>query len=87
MLSSSRDEALFLWWANGMLKSFADEHEAILYVDYFSAMVNASNGLKQTLGYDGVHPNEAGYKIMEPILDWRPLFWSLAITYELLNKM
>ena len=54
---------------NTMLKSFADDHEEVLYVDYFSSMVNSSNGLKKELGYDGVHPNEAGYRVMEPILE------------------
>ncbi|MNY60675.1 hypothetical protein D3C86_1972580 [compost metagenome] len=40
----------------------------LFYVDYFSAMVNEKFGLKEELGTDGVHPNEAGYAIMEPIL-------------------
>jgi len=38
-------------------------------VDYFSAMVNESNGLKKELTSDGVHPNIAGYLIMEPLLE------------------
>ena len=52
---------------NAMIKSYA-EAQNMLYVDYFSAMVNAQNGLKKELGYDGVHPNEAGYRVMEPLL-------------------
>ncbi|MBO6662747.1 MULTISPECIES: SGNH/GDSL hydrolase family protein [Roseivirga] len=53
---------------NDELKAFAKEHK-ITYVDYFSAMVNEQNGLKAELGSDGVHPNTAGYLVMEPILE------------------
>ena len=31
-------------------------------------MVNESNGLQQHLGYDTVHPNAAGYQVMEQVL-------------------
>lgn len=53
---------------NKALKSYSAKNK-ITYVDYFSAMVNDSNGLKTELGTDGVHPNKAGYLIMEPILE------------------
>ncbi|CAA9198007.1 hypothetical protein FLA105534_01917 [Flavobacterium bizetiae] len=53
---------------NNVLKAYAEQHK-LLYVDYFSAMVNEQMGLKKELGTDGVHPNEAGYAIMEPILE------------------
>lgn len=53
---------------NTVLKAYAEQHK-LLYVDYFSAMVNEQMGLKKELGTDGVHPNEAGYAIMEPILE------------------
>lgn len=53
---------------NELMKSYATQHE-IVYVDYFTAMVDDSNGLKEELGSDGVHPNAAGYSIMEPILE------------------
>ena len=41
----------------------------LAYVDYYSAMVNDSYGLKKELGEDGIHPNKNGYLIMEPILE------------------
>lgn len=53
---------------NNVLKAYAEQHK-LLYVDFFSAMVNEQMGLKKELGTDGVHPNEAGYAIMEPILE------------------
>lgn len=52
---------------NKVLKEYAEKNK-LFYVDYFSAMVNEKWGLKEELGTDGVHPNEAGYAIMEPIL-------------------
>lgn len=53
---------------NKILKEYADKNK-VFYCDYFSAMVNDKLGLKDELGTDGVHPNEAGYAIMEPILE------------------
>ncbi|TAN11563.1 MAG: acylhydrolase [Chitinophagaceae bacterium] len=53
---------------NTMLKAYAKSRH-IIYVDYWSAMVNDEDGLKVDLSLDGfVHPNLAGYKIMEPIV-------------------
>lgn len=37
------------------------------YIDYFSRMCDENGALQSTLGDDGVHPNEAGYQIMEII--------------------
>jgi lysophospholipase L1-like esterase len=34
------------------------------YLDYFSAMVDASGFLKKELSEDGLHPNAAGYAVM-----------------------
>jgi len=53
---------------NSLLKSYAEQN-SIVYVDYFSPMVNEVNGLKKELGDDGVHPNITGYIIMEPLLE------------------
>lgn len=53
---------------NALLKTYAKQHN-IVYVDYFTAMADASNGLKKELGIDGIHPNIAGYLIMEPLVE------------------
>src|SRR5437773_2779786 len=45
---------------NAWLKDYAAKHHAV-YLDYHSAMQDERHGLKSELGYDGVHPNEAGY--------------------------
>ena len=53
---------------NVLLQSYSKKHK-LAYVDYYSAMVNDSHGLKKELGEDGIHPNKNGYLIMEPILE------------------
>lgn len=53
---------------NKMLKDYATKNN-IVYCDYFSAMKDERNGLPKSLSGDGVHPNLAGYKIMEPLAD------------------
>lgn len=51
---------------NEMIANYTKE-QGMIYLDYFSAMADDRNGLKKTLGDDGVHPNKAGYDIMEPL--------------------
>ena len=53
---------------NTRLKAYAEKHY-MGYVDYFTTMANERNGLKIELGEDGVHPNAAGYAIMEPLVE------------------
>jgi len=53
---------------NKMIKSYCDKNK-ITYLDYHSAMKDERNGLKSELGYDGVHPNLEGYKIMGPLAE------------------
>ncbi len=54
---------------NGLLKEYAHAHHCV-YLDYFSAMVGDSTGaMKTELTYDGVHPNKAGYLVMEPLCE------------------
>lgn len=53
---------------NSLLKTYAAKNNFV-YVDYYSAMVDERKGLTKSLTYDGVHPNLAGYKIMEPLVE------------------
>ncbi|QHT65460.1 alpha/beta hydrolase fold domain-containing protein [Rhodocytophaga rosea] len=53
---------------NNMIKDYATRNN-IVYLDYFSAMVDNQKGLKKELTYDGVHPTLAGYKVMEPLAE------------------
>ena len=53
---------------NAMLKNYADANE-ILYLDYYSAMVDERKGLKTAYADDGVHPNKTGYEVMGPIVE------------------
>lgn len=53
---------------NAMIKAYAIKNN-IVYVDYFSMMVDEKKGLKATLTEDGVHPTNAGYKIMDPMVE------------------
>jgi lysophospholipase L1-like esterase len=48
---------------NEMIKSYADSH-GVLYLDYYSSMVDNRKGMKAEYSEDGVHPNKVGYKVM-----------------------
>lgn len=52
---------------NALIRSYASEHN-ILLVDYFSVMKDENNALKAAYARDAVHPNLAGYKVMEQAL-------------------
>jgi len=53
---------------NVMIKNYADK-SGVIYLDYYSAMVDERKGLRADLTADEVHPNEAGYKIMAPLVE------------------
>jgi len=53
---------------NKMIKEYALAHK-IIYLDYYSSMVDSQKGLQSQYTYDGVHPNKAGYQHMEPLLE------------------
>ena len=53
---------------NKWMKGYAEQHGAI-YLDYHSAMSDARGGMRSELANDGVHPNEAGYRIMAPLVN------------------
>ncbi|UOQ74080.1 GDSL-type esterase/lipase family protein [Hymenobacter cellulosilyticus] len=68
------------WWRKGLnpaskilalnqqLKAYADQ-QRLTYLDFHSAMTDEQGGLKKVYGEDGVHPNLAGYRVMEPLLN------------------
>ncbi|NQV31028.1 MAG: acylhydrolase [Candidatus Marinimicrobia bacterium] len=53
---------------NTLLKEYAAQ-TGITYLDYYRAMVDQQLGLKVGLTYDGVHPNRAGYDLMETLVE------------------
>ena len=53
---------------NEIIKNYAKANN-IVYVDYYSVMVDDRQGLKAKYSNDGVHPNKTGYQIMEPIVE------------------
>ncbi|MDJ0646915.1 MAG: SGNH/GDSL hydrolase family protein [Flavobacteriaceae bacterium] len=53
---------------NELLKSYAKSND-ILYLDYFTAMTDGANGMKNEYTYDGVHPNKKGYEVMAPLAE------------------
>ena len=53
---------------NSKIKEYV-ENKGLVYLDYYSSMVDDRKGLKSDYTSDGVHPNEAGYKVMSAIAD------------------
>jgi lysophospholipase L1-like esterase len=53
---------------NVWLKNYCAQN-GLVYLDYFSAMVDDKGMLKRDLSDEGLHPNAAGYKIMAPLAE------------------
>ena len=53
---------------NKWLKDYAAKSGTV-YVDYFAAMADERLGCKTELCFDGVHPTEAGYGVMAPLVE------------------
>jgi lysophospholipase L1-like esterase len=51
---------------NEWIRNLCREHNYI-YVDYYSALVDANGFIKAEWSDDGLHPNGTGYRIMAPI--------------------
>jgi lysophospholipase L1-like esterase len=51
---------------NRWLKDFAATRGHV-YLDYYAAMATPDGGMRAGLSSDGVHPNSAGYAIMQPL--------------------
>jgi lysophospholipase L1-like esterase len=51
---------------NAWLQDYAKAHK-LVYLDYYSALIDDQKMLKKELTYDGLHPNDAGYTVIEPL--------------------
>lgn len=52
---------------NKWIQEYAEANN-LIYLDYFSHLADANQGMKNEYAEDGVHPTRAGYKIMEPLV-------------------
>jgi lysophospholipase L1-like esterase len=53
---------------NAWLKKYCSD-TGLVYLDYFSAMVDAQGMMKAELTADGLHPNAAGFAVMAPLAE------------------
>ena len=53
---------------NAWMKRYAGAHD-VVYLDYHTPMADGRGGMREGISSDGVHPNEAGYRIMAPLVE------------------
>lgn len=53
---------------NEWIKRYASQNK-LIYLDYYSAMIDDKGFLKEELSEDGLHPNAKGYAIMAPLAE------------------
>ena len=53
---------------NSWMKEYASKR-GLVYLDYYTPMLDDTQMLKQELTFDGLHPNDAGYEIMVPLAE------------------
>jgi lysophospholipase L1-like esterase len=53
---------------NRWIKAWAERHGAV-FLDYHSVMADERQGMRREFAEDGVHPNEAGYRVMAPLAE------------------
>ncbi|HEY3939834.1 MAG TPA: SGNH/GDSL hydrolase family protein [Bryobacteraceae bacterium] len=51
---------------NAWIKDYCDKN-GLVYLDYYTAMLDDHKMLKKELTFDGLHPNDAGYEVMSPL--------------------
>lgn len=54
---------------NAWMRDYAAAND-VVYLDYHSVMADERQGLPPALSEDGVHPNEGGYRVMAPLVEW-----------------
>jgi len=53
---------------NAWIQRYCQKH-GLIYLDYYSHLLDKNGMLRGDLSQDGLHPNAAGYKIMAPLAD------------------
>lgn len=53
---------------NEWIKNYCEKNK-LVYLDYYSAMLDDAKLLRKEITNDGLHPNEAGYAVMEPLAE------------------
>ena len=53
---------------NAWMRDYASQHGAV-YLDFHTAMADERMGMRSELTPDGVHPNEAGFRVMAPLAE------------------
>lgn len=53
---------------NAWIKQYAAAHQYV-YLDYFTAMIDAKGMLREELSEDDLHPNAKGYAVMGPLAE------------------
>jgi lysophospholipase L1-like esterase len=53
---------------NEWIRSYAAKNK-LVYLDYYSAMLDDKQMLKRELTFDGLHPNDAGYELIAPLAE------------------
>lgn len=53
---------------NTWMRSYCQKN-GLVYLDYYSAMLDDQQMLKREITVDGLHPNAAGYAVMEPLAE------------------
>lgn len=61
------EPALKVFAVNQWMKGYCEGHGCV-YADYHTAMADEKGEMKEGISTDTIHPNEAGYAIMEPIV-------------------
>jgi len=53
---------------NEWIRAYAAQNK-LIYLDYYSAMIDDKGFLKEELSEDGLHPNAKGYAVMAPLAE------------------
>jgi lysophospholipase L1-like esterase len=53
---------------NAWIRNYADQN-GFVYLDYYPALSDQQGMFRKELTYDELHPNDAGYEVMEPLAD------------------